>query len=403
MALIKEHWIKILFVGLLAVVLYMSIGTLADYFNGGPSGIFGDAGDWGHYFSKETNWFEDGLVPYRDTNQGYPQLATLFLSWPRFFSNNFNIYKSSLLASSIILFVILILTSYSILEKLKKNVNYILLLFLPSVVFFTFFRFDILPALLVQLSFYLIFKKKYGWSMFVLALATMTKWYPALIFFPFTLYFWNLYRNRQLNKNNFIVLIISFFAPIFAIFFLTFIIGGSRAVLEPYLMHAQRLFENGSLPAVLVNIFSLPTHNKIIYLVFVFLQLSGLLLLFLKRPKIRNNKTLILWSVFIIMIFIIFSRVYSNQYILWFFPLLILAVDSVREIILLIVYDLLNYLQFPLLWGLYKIKPFVANLDFTQWGFASVVILRSLILLIFIFFIWKKIKKQEVETSNQIL
>jgi hypothetical protein len=77
------------------------------------------------------------------------------------------------------------------------------------------------------------------------------------------------------------------------------------------------------------------------------------------------------------------SKNTSTQWILWFLPLFILVIDSKKEIILLVIFDLLNYLQFPVFMGI------------NAFGIPSNVItlLKSIILIWLILIVFAKIKQ----------
>ncbi|MCL5795718.1 MAG: hypothetical protein M1338_05200, partial [Patescibacteria group bacterium] len=165
--------------------------------------------EFGVYYQR-TSFIPDHSVPYKDVLQEYPQLGLAYLSIPRLLSNDYLYFRLWLLILNSFCFFLTAIIFYLLLKDLKRS-GLIFLLFLPSFLFFTFNRFDIFVAFLIGLSLYLLWKENIYGSVFVLSLATLTKYYP-LIFLPIYL----VYVHKTLNfsgKKIFNLLLI-FFGPI---------------------------------------------------------------------------------------------------------------------------------------------------------------------------------------------
>jgi hypothetical protein len=81
---------------------------------------------------------------------------------------------------------------------------------------------------------------------------------------------------------------------------------------------------------------------------------------------IKNKKNFIVifiwWAIIILIWYNIFTSFYSLQWWLWYLPFLIFLIESWQDAGLIIVYNILNYLQFPLL---FNINPNVTIIMFT--------------------------------------
>ncbi len=88
-------------------------------------------------------------------------------------------------------------------------------------------------------------------------------------------------------------------------------------------------------------------YPSTVLLTYIFLALQ-----FLPTPlslfaRIDTEEKLLQWNILVIGAFIVFSRIYSPQWLLWLMPFLILAVRNWFDIAWIIVYNLVTYLTFP--------------------------------------------------------
>lgn len=317
---------KILILGVLIVLLYSTamamvpekFFTSPDFFEQGLK-LVKDNSDI-TYFYNRSSWIAEHKIPYKDAAEEYPQVAVLFLVIPRLFTNNPIVYQIILQFLLGICFILLLWTTICILQELNKNLNYALLFFLPSVLYFSFNRFDVLPALFVQFSFYLLLKKQHNWSLFLLGLAALTKWYAGLFILPYLIYFIQQAQDKEGIKMG-LKAIGVFIATILFFNFVTLITAGFNGILSPYFWHLNRSIEVGSFLSSLTSIFSwqsFGSSNSAISSVFN--QLSQLLFVILQfiairwviETKIKNPKDIILLMLLLLLPFILFMRIYSN-------------------------------------------------------------------------------------------
>lgn len=336
--------------------------------------LFLDNKDTAVFFVR-SQWLSDGLLPYRDYLQEYPQWGLAYISLPRLLTDNYLVYRTGLLVLNGVSYFLLAMVLLKLAERFGKKKNVFLLL-LPSFVFFSFNRFDIFVSLLVVVSLYLLLRQKISWSFFLLGIATLTKWYPFL-FLP--LYILFLYQ----NKNRAILAPVSwYFVPIILPLLATGIWAGWQGVLMPYVYHFSRVVEVES------ALIFLPFSNGLISL-FFYLQWVGLFIAVL-WGKVNQPKNLLLFLSLTILLFVFFNRAYSPQFIVWFLPLLILVLEK-YDWGLVVFYDLLNYLAYYLAYlnRLDQFWPAILYLNF----------FRTVILALLIYLVVTKIIKSKALRS----
>lgn len=349
-------------------------------------------------FFQRGSWLPQGLTPYnKEIFQEYPQLGLSYLTFPYLFTSDYQNYKTILILFNFFCLLGLIYVTYKILQKLNRSILYLFLFLLPSVAYFVFSRFDIVVVLLMQISLYLLLSRKYRASVIFLALAFLTKWYP-LLFLP--LYFYYLRgklpapESKKIGKE----MIFIFFVIIFAVMVFSFIIDGIYS-LVPYFFHSARLAAAGSLYHLIFQSsflkFGLDNLNYIGIALFFLLQFSIPLIFIFQSKKLlsylTDRRQLIMWISLAILIFLLFSRFYSPQWILWFLPLLVLVINSKLEIVLLIAYDIVNYLAFPVIWQ--------------SWGFDSMLFTIAssvlvVIIIVLIIILLRRIKSSHLISEN---
>src|SRR3990167_6258396 len=186
----------------------------------------------------------------------------------------------------------------------------------------------------------------------------------------------------------------AFFGLFFATHFFVGLIFGWDMIFDPYILQLYRSSEVGSFfaalfggriysrdPIAFSGVFALPPFfNELLSFVFGivrFLPLAFLPLWFVRQSRVQNlhmsTELFLLWGCLILMNFVLWNNVYSNQWILWFLPLLLFVLSRGKELLLVIVFDILNYLQFPFFY-----ERLLAG---DVWSFQALVFVRSEILL----------------------
>ncbi len=309
-------------------------------------------GKWGdieHYFYQANCVFE-GLVPYRDFVFEYPPFALFIMLIPRVFTADYNTYcyLQALMCSAF--FLIGVWYLYRISEKfelpLKRNVFMIVSLLLFTN-FFLVARNDVYPAVMCIIAAYYFLCKKYNIMWIILALATMIKIYPAVIV-PIILFYFISKREYTAAAKGllmyaavcFIVMLPSIIAdPSTAFVYLTYHAG--RGLQVESVASSFILFANIFMPGLVTTETLYGTSNLVgsipdaIASVSNYIMVAALLLLaFWSLWRMHKNNDagimtkdrciLILWAA-MVMIFILFSKVFSAQYIIWAMALLVFA------------------------------------------------------------------------------
>ncbi len=289
------------------------------------------------------SWVRFGCAPYRDVKSEYPQVATYAFGVPHLLgasrdSRRF-VYSAMMLAAMLGLLA----ATRALLARLGKPRARLLLLCLPSALYFAANRYDVLVAALVAASLLLLFDGRGCWALAVLGLAVLTKWYPAVLA---PLYLAHLYTRRGRVPWREAA---AGAGVIAALMLHTLWWAGWEGMLAPY----KAQFGIGANAESLYGLLrTCGLSGPAWKWPFTALQFSVLLVAFLVRVRTRGQ--LLDAMAFAVMAFLSFSIRHSPQWILWISPLLVLTARGRADIAIVVVYDLLTYLYFPLGYDLYE-------------------------------------------------
>ncbi len=300
------------------------------------------------YFNYATKIISNKEVPYKDFYVVYPPLSLLVFIIPALFTKNFYTYSILFGIEMVIFLGILIYLIFLISKNLKKDYRLPILFALSLTMCLGYIitkRYDIFVSFLTIISIYLLLKDKYTFSALFLSLGILAKLYP-IIFFP--LYFLYIYKRK--NKKE---------AIIFSVYFMLFliitlmplfiIVPPKSAGFYSFLYHFTRplhceslygglllLLEKTKLPVLKAplkndiygwSIYSplspilLPLSTVLILLFFSFILIN-----FWKEKKV--SKDIFLKYIFLfLLVFIVFNKVLSPQYLIWLLPLAVLVFD----------------------------------------------------------------------------
>jgi hypothetical protein len=373
----KFRWLTVL--TLVGIILLLQLG----YDNFGLTVRFlNDYYDRSDYAHIGTNVLT-GKIPYVDVVTEYPQIPVyLFrgLTWMAscLLPSSWPVEAGFLMLWLFFISLITLLASWQVWRLLPQGKKmFAWLMFLPAAIYFSLNRFDILTAYLVLLAVSSAKRERFSAAAACLAIGVFTKWYPLLLF-PFLLiYEWR--HTRKLPWRPILV-----FGGVSALIVLpTYILGGWQAVWQPSAWHLERSVEPGTFLWVTEYFLSVTGVNWIksdtLTTIFTGLAFSGILLVFIKPPT--TVKKVILSATVSILMFILFTRIFSPQWWLWVLPLLILTIDHKFDLILIILYDLLNYAAFPLAYDLTAVESPVY------------LVITGLLLLIMLIFIIRTVGK----------
>lgn len=288
----------------------IAVGLLSAAFHG--LGLFSNI-PWHIVYSDVLGFFQraaESGFPYLDKPMEYPVLTGLFIHLMAVLGQNRAGYYI-LSALFLILFAaVATYFLYRITPEENRKKLWLYWIFAPSMLIFLTFNWDILTLLFVILAFYFIKKDKDYLAAFFLALGFAGKLYPVLYLIPLLL--------RKPNFKTVSKLIGVFLITVFAVnaFFLFSNFDGWSYF---YTLNSLRNSNPDSIWTIARFFFrglDVPAINLISLLLF------GSSYTFLIW-KLRRQNTLVLCFV-ATLLFLIFNKVFSPQYILWLLPFFVL-------------------------------------------------------------------------------
>lgn len=362
---------KKIIVGLALLTAWIIMTIIPTVFKDKTGRLFDDPYDRNDYFERG-KWFTENTLPLSE----YPQIPTLLFGINHLTSmwGNSNMQLTLYVAFFSLEMLLVLFLVYKVLLKLLPAgfSNYALLVLLPPTLYFTYNRFDILPAYLCLIAYSAATKREWMMVSIILSIATFTKWYPILLFPGFFMYAVN--RESKFQWN----MILGFTMTSSAIVLLSYLYGGLATVLAPYQFHLARGLEYTALPVLIHNmirgLLGIQINLPLFFLFFFIAQVSGPILIFL--VKLDSLNALIDYSIVVIGLFMLFSRIWSPQWFLWLIPFLIISAKNLKTVGLIIVYNLATYLSFPLISDYYGSNSY----QFYFSGLLTYVILLVIIL-----------------------
>lgn len=318
-------------------------------------------------------------IPSSQIFGGYPYIALCFFAIPHiiFSSIHYKYYGFEYynLVFSAMMMVFLFGTIVSLYGLKNKHKCFAYLMLLPSALYFSYNRYDILPAFLSILSIKFLSQERYKLAAFVLALSVWAKWYSILLLPIFMNFYYS--RNGKINLGMLYI----FFVTSIVIIMPTFVFGGIPAFIYPYTFHLLTKESNSESLFYLIKPL-LGFKLSMWYVLFLILQFSIVpLSLF---AKIDSLEKVINWSALSILVFMLFAKYYSPQWLLWVLPLLILRAQNMKDILAIIIFDLVTYLYLPVIFYHYETLLY------------PIIIVKTIILLYFI----AALSKQTVAIMN---
>lgn len=339
--------------------------------------VFREDMDFNVYFSGQ-GWIEHGKLLYENGYAEYPPLALIYTFLPHLLTDNFEVYHWLLWASNALLYVLTGWLLYKLFSKFKITTRFMWWLWImPSAIFYSLNRFDIFPVFLVMLAFYLFLTNRLRQGWFVYGLAIMSKLYPIFILPLFVA----ITKEKSKNCWNYLPYAI---APIVALTLGAIGAGGWLAAVVPYQIQLGRGIELGSLFSLIVmawpNIkqYLIPISQigQILLPIFWWLKTAWNKI----QLSLADNLVLATLSLLLVLTFYPF---YSNQWWLWVLPFLILIAPPNRWW-LIVLYDILNYLQYPIAFQFWGRGSFEFNL---------ITLARSLVMIIIIGLLWRRLPR----------
>lgn len=323
-------------------------------------------------YQDRGSWVLNGQQPYRDVFSEYPQLATYMFAIPhilgKLFGKTVDTYRFFF---SLMMAVCLAITTFLIYEQRSDRKYLAFLMFLPASIYFTHNRYDIVPVMFTIISVLVLFKGKFQLASFFLAISVMFKWYPVVLLPIYVAHHYTL--QKRINWR----MIAIFCVTIVLIILPTILSIGWEGFLVPYQFHLDRGVNRESIVFLFVvllmaaGIFD-QLIKSILYNAFLLLQVAVPFVSLL--GKVRDKANILAWCSSAILFFMLFAKYYSPQWLLWILPFLILRVQSRRDVIMIVLFDLITYLKFPIAYDI---------VDQTKFGPFDVLIYINVIFLLY--------------------
>lgn len=293
-------------------------------------------------FHSRGLWYPLRKIPYLEVFSEYPQLGTYFFGLPHAILSlihDSDYGKSEYRLTFSVITIIFLFASIVLLYKMREKRKYFaFFMLLPAALYFSYNRSDILPALLSLASIYLLSKERYKSSAFVLTLGILFKWYLMLLFPIFVTFYYS--RHKKINWG----MISIFCLTVILVILPTLLSGGVEALLVPYKFHTARGLNKESMFYLLKSILG----SDAWFFIFFVMQFSVVPLCIIS--KIDSLQKVIKWSALSILVFMLFAKFYSPQWILWVLPFLILRAQNRKDVLPIIIFDLATYLYFPVIY-----------------------------------------------------
>jgi len=335
------------------------------------------------YFDRG-QWLADRGRPYsQEYFQEYPPAGVLFLALPRLFTADAAVYQFIFAALTSVLFGLLFWITGKILAFFGRPLKYLWLLLLPGVLYFSIWRFDVLPAVLVAAAILALTEKRLGRAGLWLALGGLVKFYPAFFLLPLLMLAASGGARPEPTPGRRDAVRAAAAAVIVGLGGVLWL-AGPEAFLSPVLFHLGRGFEIGSLGDVMIWLAGFAGGGSvwlavILAAVFAALQFAAFILLLI-YGRVADTGSFIRACLFLLLPFMLFNRFISPQWVVWLVPLAILVSDR-RETAVLGLLGAAVYLQFPVLFGLdpfawhYKVVSalLLAGIAWLAWHNAAVM------------------------------
>ena len=201
-------------------------------------------------FWKNAEPLFEGEVPVME----YPPFALVFFAIPRLFADTPWGYNVAYVAEVLVFMVIGLLLVSKLAERMGHDQRRAMLVYAVLTLLMLEFvvdRYDIFPAILTLASFYMFASRRHGWACLLLAVATMTKLYPAVLF---PLYFLYLAHGRRWRDAG--VSALAFFGSAAAIAAVAWVIN-PELITNFLSYHTDRPLQIESVPSSAVYVLSL--------------------------------------------------------------------------------------------------------------------------------------------------
>jgi hypothetical protein len=387
---VKRHIIFLIIASLVTKLLVIFITTSVFH-------SFVDLFDIGYYYDHGILLIQ-GQIPYLNFSIDYPILVFVPICLaliPAMIFQNVMAFVYSFQFLMVLCDLVTLICVYLIGLKLwdERTAFYsgLLCAIAFSAAYFVITKYDAFPTVLLMLAitFTLYNKTIEGYAAAIIGF--FAKIFP-IIAFPFFVMFNS--KGRSFKQE--LIVVAKIVIPVSVVFFLPFFLLNPE-ILKIYVpVRSEFGYYSNTLTFTIYSwmhdIFkigiSIDTISAIMYVV---MGLGLLLLVYIayKTPE-KNPKLLIKLLLCAIILLVICAKVRSPQYIVWFTPLIcILAIDDIKKIALLLLVQVLAYIEFPLMFGaFYTANSYTAPVFSAGWQLTLIIFtLEYFALLVCVWFV----------------
>jgi len=297
-----------------------------------------------HYYHNISDLVDNHLVPYKDYVFEYPPFTLIVFLIPKLLSWNLDSFRFSFCIFAALFYCLFAHFTIKLTDRFGIRRFYAMAFILLMILFsheFAVARNDIFAVALVTVSMYLFLEKRYNASACVLALAAMIKIYPVILVPVFAM----VLMSRRELRQSFIFIIVA--AAVCLLTEIPFLISDPGTAFAYLTYHSDRGLQvegvvssfiliadmfvpivdsisvtfgssalNGAVPDAIAGCLG------IIQVIAVAAVMAWMLYRIIRNSTCDRFRCLAMMSLITIMVFILFSKVYSAQYMLWMLALI---------------------------------------------------------------------------------
>jgi uncharacterized membrane protein len=351
-----------------------------------------------------------GHLPYRDFAVEYPPLALVFMLLPRLFSASPEVYANLFNAEMLLFDLAGLFIVAAIARRLDRSLWKTLLVYTLAVAALgpiAVVRYDIIPAFFLLLALFLFIRGHCTWSWAVLGVGALTKIFPLVVLPLLLIYHFRRRQYREIARGA------GAFVLAAAIISLPFIVISAGGFVDSFIYHTGRSLQCettyasflllakalgwGSLQTVIssgsVNVISpladaLSTWSTLIMLA----ALLAVYWLYYRRspsmpganvgagPGALETAGLVNFFFLAVLVFVLTYKVFSPQYMIWFFPLVPLLTTRSRNLhwMIFVLAALMTAFVYPKDYG---------GLEYGEWLAIAMLVTRNLALILLAFMV----------------
>lgn len=304
-----------------------------------------------HYYAQ-FQMLVEGSVPYKDFVFEYPPLMLLFISIPGIIPGNIDVYCTIFFCISVMFYILTTYYIFRILDKFEINnkiASIVIVLTLLLIGVRVLLRNDIFAMFFVISSIYYYCEKRYELSFVLLSLGVMTKIFPIILALAFVIPFIADKKIISVAKYTIISIGICFLIS------LPFIILDSNSAFAYLTYHSDRGLQVESVASSIILFINLFVHIAdpssgygsinisgqipdtiaivIVPLTIILLITFSVLCLYKynKAKSVDPNRTVILAGTTMMLILVVFNKVFSEQYMLWIMLLVAILLCLIKK------------------------------------------------------------------------